>query len=283
MMIDIGVNLSNPRFDNDRQQLLERARAVGVEKLILTGTSVSESDNVAQLCQIFEPQFPGMLFATAGIHPHDAKSWNSESIGRLRALAALPCVVALGEMGLDFNRNFSTPAAQEKAFEAQLELAVELKLPVFLHERDAAVRQLQILKNYRDHLVDGVSHCFTGSREALYSYLDLDLHIGITGWVCDDKRGEALQRLVADIPLQRLMVETDAPYLLPKNLPKENRQDHREDRRKGHRENNRNEPAFLPWVISKIADHRNESAEQLTQQTTANATRFFRLEGPVPE
>ena len=240
MMIDIGVNLSNPRFDNDRQPLLERARAAGVEKLILTGTSVSESENVVQLCQTFEPQFPRMLFATAGIHPHDAKSWNSESIARLRALATLPCVVALGEMGLDFNRNFSTPAVQEKTFEAQLELAAELKLPVFLHERDAADRQLQILKNYRDHLVDGVSHCFTGSREALYGYLDLDLHIGITGWVCDDKRGEALQGLVADIPLQRLMVETDAPYLVPKNLTKDMRKNSRKDSGK----DNRNEPAF---------------------------------------
>jgi len=264
MLIDIGVNLSNSRFEKDRPEVLQRARDAGIEKLILTGTSVSESQSVVELCRQFTDQFPGMLYATAGIHPHDAKSLNRESIATLKALATEQHVVAIGEMGLDFNRNFSTPAQQEKAFEAQLELAAELQLPVFLHERDAAERQLQILRTYRDHLVDAVTHCFTGSREALYGYLDLDMYIGITGWVCDDKRGTGLQGLVADIPLQRLMVETDAPYLLPKNMP---------EPPKGKR----NEPAFLPWVVSKIAEQRDESAEELAQQTSDNSLRFFRL------
>ncbi len=264
MLIDIGVNLSNSRFEKDRPEVLQRARDAGIEKLILTGTSVSESQSVVELCRQFTDQFPGMLYATAGIHPHDAKSLNRETIATLKALATEQYVVAIGEMGLDFNRNFSTPAQQEKAFEAQLELAAELQLPVFLHERDAAERQLQILRTYRDHLVDAVTHCFTGSREALYGYLDLDMYIGITGWVCDDKRGTGLQGLVADIPLQRLMVETDAPYLLPKNMP---------EPPKGKR----NEPAFLPWVVSKIAEQREESAEELAQQTSDNSLRFFRL------
>ncbi len=264
MLIDIGVNFSNSRFDKDRGEVLERAREAGVEKLILTGTSVAESEAVVELCREFGERFPAMLYATVGIHPHDAKALNKESMGILSALAADPSVVAIGEMGLDFNRNFSTPAQQEKAFEAQLELAAELQLPVFLHERDAADRQLQILRTYRDHLVDAVTHCFTGTREALYGYLDLDMHIGVTGWICDDKRGTELQELVADIPFQRLMVETDAPYLLPKTLP---------EPPKGKR----NEPAFLPWVVSKIAEQRNESAEELSQQTTDNTIRFFRL------
>ena len=264
MSIDIGVNFSNSRFDKDRREVLERAREAGVEKLILTGTSVSESEAVVELCDQFSDSFPNMLYATAGIHPHDAKALNKESMSILKALAANPCVVAIGEMGLDFNRNFSTPAQQEKAFEAQLELAAELQLPVFLHERDAADRQLQILRTYRDHLVDAVTHCFTGTREALYGYLDLDMHIGVTGWVCDDRRGTELQGLVADIPFERLMVETDAPYLLPKTMS---------EPPKGKR----NEPAFLPWVISKIAEHRNESAEELAQQTSDNSLRFFRL------
>ena len=264
MLIDIGVNFSNSRFDKDRDEVLERAREAGVEKLILTGTSVAESEAVVELCREFGERFPAMLYATVGIHPHDAKALNKESMGILSALAADPSVVAIGEMGLDFNRNFSTPAQQEKAFEAQLELAAELKLPVFLHERDAADRQLQILRTYRDHLVDAVTHCFTGTREALYGYLDLDMHIGVTGWVCDDRRGTELQGLVADIPFERLMVETDAPYLLPKTMS---------EPPKGKR----NEPAFLPWVISKIAEHRNESAEELAQQTSDNSLRFFRL------
>ena len=264
MLIDIGVNFSNSRFDKDRGEVLERAREAGVEKLILTGTSVAESEAVVELCREFGERFPAMLYATVGIHPHDAKALNKESMGILSALAADPSVVAIGEMGLDFNRNFSTPAQQEKAFEAQLELAAETQLPVFLHERDAADRQLQILRTYRDHLVDAVTHCFTGTREALYGYLDLDMHIGVTGWVCDDKRGTELQGLVADIPLERLMVETDAPYLLPKTMP---------EPPKGKR----NEPAFLPWVVSKLAEHRNESAEELSQQPADNTIRFFRL------
>jgi TatD DNase family protein len=263
-MIDIGVNLSNSRFAKGIEETLDRARQAGVEKLILTGTSIEESRAVLALCQSHSKTFPEMLYATAGIHPHDASTLDSESINILRELAAQPEVVAIGEMGLDFNRNFSTPAEQEKAFEAQLELAVELQLPVFLHERDAADRQLQILKNYRDHLADAVTHCFTGSKQALFGYLDLNMHIGITGWICDEKRGEALQQLVNNIPLERLMVETDAPYLLPKNMlepPK----------------GKRNEPGFLPWVIEGIAKYREESYEQIANATTANASRFFRL------
>ena len=264
-MIDIGVNLSNSRFSKDTEETLDRARQAGVEKLILTGTSIAESRAVLELCHSHSKAFPKMLNATAGIHPHDASSLDRESIGLLRELALQPEVVAIGEMGLDFNRNFSTPAEQEKAFEAQLELAVELQLPVFLHERDAADRQLQILKSYRDHLADAVTHCFTGSKQALFGYLDLNMHIGITGWICDEKRGEALQQLVSNIPLDRLMIETDAPYLLPKNLP---------EPPKGKR----NEPAFLPWVVEGIAKHRKESGEQIATSTAANALGFFRLD-----
>jgi len=263
-MIDIGVNLSNKRFSKDTEETLDRARTAGVEKLILTGTSIEESRAVVDLCQNYSEAFSEMLYATAGIHPHDASTLDRESITVLRELAAQPEVVAIGEMGLDFNRNFSTPAEQEKAFEAQLELAIELQLPVFLHERDAADRQLQILKNYRDHLVDAVTHCFTGSKQALFGYLDLNMHIGITGWICDEKRGEALQQLVNNIPLERLMVETDAPYLLPKNIP---------EPPKGKR----NEPGFLPWVIEGVAKYREESCDQIANATTANAIRFFRL------
>ena len=264
-MIDIGVNLSNSRFAKDIPETLRRAQKAGVEKLVLTGTSIEESQAVLELCQNHNQDFPQMLYATAGIHPHDASSLNSESINCLRELAAQPQVVALGEMGLDFNRNFSTPREQEKAFEAQLELAAELKLPVFLHERDAADRQLQIISSYRDHLADAVIHCFTGSKQALFGYLDLNMYIGITGWICDEKRGQALQQLVRNIPLERLMVETDAPYLLPKNMP---------EPPKGKR----NEPAFLNWVIDGIAKYRDESSEQIAMATTKNALGFFRLD-----
>ena len=277
-MIDIGVNLSNPRFAKDTQAVLTRAQQAGVEKLILTGTSIAESRAVSDLCAEYASQFNNMLFSTAGIHPHDAKEFTRSSINDMRELAAQRQVVALGEMGLDFNRNFSTPKAQEKAFEAQLELAAELRLPVFLHERDAADRQLQILKSYRYHLVDGVSHCFTGSKQALFGYLDLNLHIGVTGWISDDKRGESLQSLVHNIPLNRLMVETDAPYLLPKNMPKATAEKTAPpENTKSAKKVSRNEPAFLPFVIAAIAAHRSETKQEIAAATTANALRFFRL------
>ena len=263
-MIDIGVNLSSKRFKGDIGDILTRAAEAGVEQMILTGTSVEESQAVLSICQEYNDQFPSMLFATCGIHPHDADSLSAQSLDTLRELAKHSQIVAIGETGLDFNRNLSPQKAQENSFAAQLELAAELQLPLFLHERDAAKRQLEILKSYRDEFPDAVIHCFTGDKRALFSYLDMDLYIGITGWICDERRGMELQRLAHNIPLQRLMIETDAPYLLPRNIsPKP--------------KHGRNEPAFLPYVLAGVAAARSETAEQIALATSANAKRFFRL------
>jgi TatD DNase family protein len=182
----------------------------------------------------------------------------------LRQLLQHPRVKAVGECGLDFNRDFSPRPQQEKALEAQLALAVQLQMPVFLHERDASARLLAILKDYRDHLPAAVVHCFTGERQALFAYLDMDLHIGITGWICDERRGTHLHPLMSSIPGTRLMLESDAPYLLPRSLrPKP--------------KSGRNEPAFLPEVLREVALHRGESLEQTAAQTTACARAFFDL------
>ncbi len=259
--IDIGVNLSNKAFARDLEAVLERAEAAGVKTLVLTGTSVGESESVLELARSLSIR----AYTTAGIHPHHATEVNAESLSQLRALCGKPEVRAVGETGLDFNRDFSPRPAQEKAFERQLELACELGLPVFLHQRDAHPRFLDILKPYRDNLVDAVAHCFTGSREELWAYLDLDLHIGITGWICDERRGLHLQELVRDIPAERLLIETDAPYLTPRDLdPKP--------------KNGRNEPAFLPHVAARIAACRGEALEDLAARTTTNARRFFRMD-----
>ena len=154
---------------------------------------------------------------------------------------------------------------QEKAFETQLEIAAESGLPVFMHERDSHSRFIEIVRSYRDHLVDGVVHCFTGSKQELFNYLDLDLHIGITGWICDERRGTELQGLVKNIPLTRLMLETDAPYLPPRNLsPKP----------KG----GRNEPGFLPYVLRGVAEHYPASSREIAEGTTRTARAFFRLQ-----
>ena len=264
MLIDIGVNLSNARFEKDIEAVLERAQEAGVERLILTGTSIEESRAVLSICDQFAQQFPAMLYATAGIHPHEASTYNRTAATALRELAAHPSVVAIGETGLDFNRNFSSQKDQQIAFEAHIELAIELQMPLFLHERDASQRQIEILNNYRDNICDAVIHCFTGNKKTLFSYLDMDLHIGITGWVCDERRGLELQKIIANIPLNRLMIETDAPYLTPRNMPKKPK-------------NGRNEPAFLTAVLAGVGAQRNESEYEIATATTATAIKFFNL------
>ena len=262
-LIDIGVNLTNPSFDGKHQAVLDRAYAAGVAQLVLTGTSVEGSEQALQLCHELD-EGSQRLFATAGIHPHSASDWNGESAQRLRALLTAPNVRAVGECGLDFNRDFSPRTQQEKVLEEHLAMAVELQLPVFLHERDANQRLLEILRNYRDHLPAAVVHCFTGEKRALFSYLDLDLHIGITGWICDERRGTHLHPLVREIPQGRLMLESDAPYLLPRTLrPKP--------------KNGRNEPAYLTEVLREVAVHRAESEHDLAAHTTACARSFFGL------
>ena len=262
MLIDIGVNLSNSRFDKDIEQVIERAQTAGIERLILTGTSVEESQAVVAICERFESQFPGMLWATAGIHPHDAKTLSPSNLSEIRQLASHQSVVAIGETGLDFHRLLSTEKQQEKSFEAHLELAVDFKMPLFLHERDAAPRQIQILQSYRDNICNGVIHCFTGDKKTLFRYLDMDLHIGITGWVCDERRGQELQKIIKNIPLNRLMIETDAPYLTPRNMPNKPK-------------NGRNEPSFLAHVLSGISAARGEHVDAIATASTATAIKFF--------
>lgn len=263
-LVDIGVNLTHAAFDADRQQVIDRALAAGVYSMILTGTTVETS----QAAQRLASHYPGTLYATAGVHPHDVQHCDSETIQHLRALTAYPEVVAIGECGLDFNRDYSPRPDQEHWFEAQLQLAAELKLPLFLHQRDAHQRFMEILQPYRAQLSSVVVHCFTGTAEELKDYLDWDLHIGITGWICDERRGLHLQELVPQIPLNRLMLETDAPYLTPRTLrPKP----------KG----GRNEPAFLPQVLQTVAEAMAQPAAEVAQATTATAHQFFRLPDPI--
>ena len=262
-LIDIGVNLTNSAFADKHQAVLDRAYAAGVCQLVLTGTSIEGSEQALELCRQLDDSAQ-RLFATAGIHPHSASDWTADSARHLRSLLSEPNVVAVGECGLDFNRDFSPRPQPEKVLEEHLALAVDLQLPVFLHERDASQRLLDILRDYRDQLPAAVVHCFTGERKALFSYLDLDLHIGITGWICDERRGTHLHPLVKEIKCGRLMLESDAPYLLPRSLrPKP--------------KNGRNEPAFLTEVLREVAVHRNESEEDLAAHSTACARAFYGL------
>jgi len=259
-LTDIGANLGHTSFDHDLDAVIATARAVGVNRMILTGTSVTASIKAATLAA----RMPGVLFSTAGVHPHDASEFASDTCCVLQQLAGQPQVVAIGETGLDFNRDFSPRPLQENAFAEQLQLAVATGLPVFLHQRDAHTRFMGLLREQRDRLTHGVVHCFTGSREELYDYLDLDMYIGITGWVCDERRGLQVQELLADIPPHRLLLETDAPYLLPRNIePKP------KDRR--------NVPANLVWVLSLVAARLGRPPVEIAAETTRNALDFFAI------
>ncbi len=260
-LVDIGVNLTHDSFARERPAVLERAYAAGVGQLLLTGTSLEVSAASLELCEELDPDGE-RLFATAGVHPHDASGWNAASPRALSELLAHPRLRAVGECGLDFNRDFSPRPAQQRALEDQLALAAEYRLPVFLHERDASERMLEILREHRDSLTGAVVHCFTGERRALYGYLDLDLYIGITGWICDERRCGELPELVHDIPAQRLLLETDAPYLVPRTLRPRPRH---------------NEPALLPEVCREVARLRGESAKQLAASSTAAARTLFAL------
>lgn len=262
LLIDIGANLGHDSFDADREDVLSRAQAAGVATIIVTGSCLASTQQSIALARAHN----GFLYATAGLHPHHARDLDDDTLAALRALAQTPEVVATGEMGLDFFRDFSPRPAQEQAFHRQLEMAVAVGKPVFLHQRDAHARFLPILREYLDRLPAAVVHCFTGTREELRDYLDMGLHIGITGWICDERRGQALKDCVGDIPPDRLMVETDAPYLLPRNLqPKP--------------ATRRNEPMHLPAVIAAVASAQGRTVAEVAAETTATGRAFFALPG----
>jgi len=259
-LIDIGANLTHESFDHDREAVLDRARAAGVTKLVVTGASREHSPKALILAQTF----PGTLYATAGVHPHHATEYTDECDAEMRALHAHPEVVAVGECGLDYFRDFSPRPAQRKAFERQLQIAVDTGKPLFLHQRDAHADFMAMMKDFDGRLGPAVVHCFTGSREELFDYLDRDWHVGITGWLCDERRGLHLRELVKHIPAHRLMIETDAPYLLPRTVRPQ----------PSHR---RNEPMYLAHIVEELARDRGEPVDTVAAATTATATAFFGL------
>ncbi|WP_045770719.1 TatD family hydrolase [Xanthomonas albilineans] len=261
-LIDIGANLTHDSFDRDRDAVLQRARAAGVAQMVVTGASREHSPLALQLAQ----QHPGLLYATAGVHPHHALEYTAECDAELRALHAHAEVVAVGECGLDYFRDFCPRPAQHRAFERQLQLAADIGKPLFLHQRDAHADFLALMRQFDGKLGPAVVHCFTGTREELFDYLDRDWYIGITGWLCDERRGEHLRGLVRHIPAARLMIETDAPYLLPRTL-------------KPTPKDRRNEPAFLAHIAEEVARDRGEDVATTAMTSTAAARAFFRLPG----
>jgi TatD DNase family protein len=259
-LIDIGANLTHRSYEKDLSDVLDRAKAANVSHIIVTGSDLESSIESVQLSK----QSPNFLSATAGIHPHNAKDCKNQHWEEISKLCSTREVVAVGECGLDYNRNFSPREIQRAIFRKHLELASEIKKPLFLHQRDAHQDFYNLLKEYNSTDLSGVVHCFTDSEKALRDYIDLGLFIGITGWICDAKRGEELRRIVSFIPKDLLLIETDAPYLLPKNInPKP--------------KSNRNEPSHLDAVVSMISECSNRSKNEITQQTRLNATKLFAL------
>jgi TatD DNase family protein len=262
-LIDIGANLTHDSFDHDRDAVMQRARDAGVVQMVVTGASRAHSPMAVDLARAH----PGELFATAGVHPHHAVEYTAECDAEMRALHAHPEVVAVGECGLDYFRDFSPRPAQRKAFERQLEIAADTGKPVFLHQRDAHDDFMAIMRGFEGRIGPSVVHCFTGTREELFDYLDNDWHVGITGWLCDERRGLHLRELVKSIPANRLMVETDAPYLLPRTVRPA----------PSHR---RNEPMYLAHIVEELARDRGEPVETTAANAAATTRAFFRLPTP---
>jgi TatD DNase family protein len=259
-LIDIGANLTHESFAGDRPEVLQRAIAAGVRRQIVTGADLTSSQQAARLADAH----PGTLWSTAGVHPHHAAGFAAAQEEDFRALLAHSGVVAVGECGLDYFRDLSPREAQRRAFIAQLELAAGTRRPVFLHQRDAHADFVAILRDYAPRLDGGVAHCFTGGPRELDDYLGLGLCVGVTGWVCDERRGGDLRNAVPLIPADRILLETDAPYLLPRDLAP----------RPATR---RNEPAFLPHIARTVASLRGETASALAAVSTGNAERLFGL------
>jgi TatD DNase family protein len=257
-LVDIGANLSHAAFSHDLDRVIADAQAAGVGHIIATGTDLESTAAALGLAD----KYTDFLSVTAGFHPHIARQFNAAALETLRNWLGDPRVVAVGETGLDFNRDFSPRDIQQEVFEQQLQLAVEMRKPVFLHQRDAHAVFHPMLREYRAALTAGVVHCFTDDRAALFDYLDLDMYIGITGWICDERRGRGLQELVSSIPPDRLLIETDSPYLLPRSLrplPK----------------SRRNEPKFLLEVLHALVQCTGRPAELLARQCSENACRLF--------
>jgi TatD DNase family protein len=260
-LIDIGLNLAHDSFDADRAAVMQRAAEAGVVQMVVTGSSEASTRKAIEL----SAAHTGVLFATAGVHPHHAVDLTEAAQAKLTELARARSVVAVGECGLDYFRDFSPRDLQRRAFAWHLGLAKTAGLPVFLHQRDAHDDFIAIL---REHGVTrGVAHCFTGTEKERDAYLDLGLHIGITGWINDERRGLHLREVVKGIPADRLMIESDAPYLLPRDIrpaPK----------------TRRNEPAWLPYVVRAIASARGEAPETVAAASTLTARQFFGLPSP---
>ncbi|XP_023016884.1 3'-5' ssDNA/RNA exonuclease TatD [Leptinotarsa decemlineata] len=282
IIIDVGANLTNKKYSRDLDSVVQRAKDSGVQKIMVTGTSVKASKEALRLTRIY----PNTLYSTAGIHPHDAKSYTEESWEELKELASNPECVAIGECGLDYNRNFSEPEDQRTVFRKHIELAIELKKPLFIHERDAYEDLIKLLEEFKTTLPPVLIHCFTGTSEQALGYLDKGFYIGLTGYLCKDKSDTGVRKLLEDgsIPLERLVVETDAPFMYPNtrasklpNHVKEGLTERSLTFLHRYCTFQRNEPCSLPAIVEMIASFMKKKPEEVALATSFNAMKLFGL------
>ena len=256
--IDIACNFTHESFKDNLNEVITNAELEGVEKFVLLSASLADLELIKEIL-IYAPE---KFFITAGIHPHHATeildSNYDDLLDRLQSINPN----AIGETGLDYFRNISPPDVQKKSFSMHVEIAKELSLPLYLHQRNAHDDFIRIIKEKRNNFPKFIVHCFTGTQKELDEYLELGAYIGLTGWICDANRNIDLRQSIKNIPIDRMMIETDCPYLIPRNLPNKPKK-------------NINEPKYLPHIANEIADLIGVEIDELKLATRNNAINFF--------
>ena len=256
--IDIACNFTHESFKHNLEEVIKNAEREDVEKFVLLCASLTDLDPI----KLIQNKAPEKYFISAGIHPHHATEIVEINYDNLLKKLKSINPHAIGETGLDYFRNISPPDIQKKSFRMHIEIAKELSLPLYLHQRDAHSDFIHIIKERRNNFPKFVVHCFTGTQKELDDYLELDAYIGLTGWICDAKRNIDLRKSIKNIPIEKMMIETDSPYLIPKNLinkPKKNI----------------NEPKYLPHIANEICELTGYELEELKLATSNNAIDFF--------
>ena len=255
---DIACNFTSDRFDNDLDEVINQAIVNNITKFGLICSRLSDIDKLLEIYNRYSKD----MFFTIGVHPHHANEINEEYLKKLKEVINNNNPHAIGETGLDFFRNLSTYEEQIFAFEEQIKIAIDTNKPLFLHQRDSHDDFIKILRKYSSDINKSVVHCFTGTKKQLNDYLELDCYIGVTGWICDAKRNVELRKTIKNIPLERLMIETDCPYLIPKNL---------EEKPK----NNRNEPTYLNHIANEVATLMKKDINDIREKTYKTSLSFF--------
>ena len=258
-LIDIGANLLDNELLKNFNSIINRSKKSNIKKIIITSSSIDDTHKSKELID----REPDYLYTTVGFHPHNAKDYQDKYYSQMKELCKLEYVKAIGECGLDYKRNYSTKTQQIYCFQSHLELASQVNLPMFLHEREAHTDFFNLIRQYIHQVEDVVVHCFTGNKKSLSNYLDIGCYIGITGWITDPKRGYHLHDIIKYIPDDRLMIETDSPYLLPFS--------------EGINNKSYNEPSNLIFVLEEIASILKKDKEELSSQIYTNTCKFFNI------